>query len=57
MIKDHFQSGFFSVLIILQKSVSGFCTMKINVKYLGSIILKSLHSVTIKNVDTEYEIY
>lgn len=57
VIKDHLQPSFFSVLIILDKSVSGFYTMKIDVKYLDSIILKSLHSITIKNVDTKYEKY
>lgn len=31
--------------------------MKINVKYLGSIILKYLHSITIENIDKKYDKY
>lgn len=47
----------FFIKIVPDKSVPVFYKMKINVKYLGSIILKSLHSITTEKFGTNYKKY
>lgn len=58
VIKVHLQSKFFLkivVKIVPDKNAAVLYAMKVNIKYQDSVLLKYQYSITIENIDRNYE--